>query len=395
MSAAPIILIVDDVVANRETLTELLSSGNYTLVEATNGPQALACAAATPPDLILLDVMMPGMDGYEVCRRLRADPGLAEVPIVLITALDDQTSRITGIEAGADDFISKPFNSAELRARVHTITRLNRYRRLLKAQTELHESERKFLSVFQNAAVGLAISESASHRILDANPRLCEMLGYTVAELVQMTTRDITHPDKIEQELARGAQLSGRPIRESSQEKRYRKKDGSCVWTKVFTAALDPLGVNDTRMIEVIEDITAQKQAETDLREGEERSEHITTRTVPLLLWGVALTVAVDLASGFGCVAGPALNVPLDGNGSPACVFPGQLPQSISHDRTDFRRPKSDDVQLDTALDDTRTDRIAGETGDVMNVELVHQLLPMLLHCLDADAEFRRNLFVA
>jgi DNA-binding response OmpR family regulator len=74
--------------------------------------------------------MMPGMDGYEVCRRLRADARLAEVPVIMVTALDDQASRLAGLEAGADDFITKPFNRAELRARVRTIARLNRYRRL-------------------------------------------------------------------------------------------------------------------------------------------------------------------------------------------------------------------------------------------------------------------------
>jgi putative two-component system response regulator len=78
------------------------------------------------PDLILLDVMMPGMDGFEVCRRLRADSVLGEVPILMITALDDRSSRLQGIQAGADDFITKPIDSVELLARVQGITRLNR-----------------------------------------------------------------------------------------------------------------------------------------------------------------------------------------------------------------------------------------------------------------------------
>jgi DNA-binding response OmpR family regulator len=130
MPQPSIILIVDDVAANRETLRELLDAQNYRFVEAADGPAALRLAAETPPDLVLLDVMMPGMDGFEVCRRLRRDPPLAEVPVILVTALDDQASRLTGISSGADDFVTKPFNRAELRARVRTITRLNRYRRL-------------------------------------------------------------------------------------------------------------------------------------------------------------------------------------------------------------------------------------------------------------------------
>jgi len=131
MSEITTILIVDDEPAGRETLDALLSSHGYHLLFAGNGPDALAQAAAHPPDLILLDVMMPEMDGFEVCRRLRADPLLGEVPVIMLTALDDRESRLQGIEAGADDFISKPFDRVELRARVRTITRLNRYRRLL------------------------------------------------------------------------------------------------------------------------------------------------------------------------------------------------------------------------------------------------------------------------
>jgi len=126
-----IILIVDDTETGREILEALLHSPDYQLLFAVNGFDALEKAAVTLPDLILLDVMMPGMDGFEVCRRLRADSRLAEIPIILVTALDDRNSRLRGIEAGADDFVTKPFDHAELRARVRTITRLNRYRRLL------------------------------------------------------------------------------------------------------------------------------------------------------------------------------------------------------------------------------------------------------------------------
>jgi DNA-binding response OmpR family regulator len=142
MNQPATILIVDDLDANRLTLMELLAADGFHLVEAADGGQALELAAAMPPDLVLLDVMMPGMDGYEVCRRLRADARLAEVPVVLVTALDDQAARLTGIEAGADDFISKPFNRTELRARVRTITRLNRYRRLTETQQQLLHSQR-------------------------------------------------------------------------------------------------------------------------------------------------------------------------------------------------------------------------------------------------------------
>ena len=124
------ILIVDDEQFGRDTLEGLLTNRGYELVFAHNGPEALAKVEATTPDVILLDVMMPEMNGFEVCKRIRATPHLAEIPIILLTALGDYNSRLMGIKAGADDFITKPFDAIELRARIHTTTRLNRYRRL-------------------------------------------------------------------------------------------------------------------------------------------------------------------------------------------------------------------------------------------------------------------------
>ncbi len=131
------ILIVDDEIVSRYTVEVLLESEGYNLVFAENGEEALEKAEELVPDLMLLDVMMPGMDGFQVCQILRANPRLAELPVVMVTALDDRESRLRGIEVGADDFMSKPFDRAELRARVRTITRLNRYRRLMETEEHL------------------------------------------------------------------------------------------------------------------------------------------------------------------------------------------------------------------------------------------------------------------
>ena len=140
--ALPVVLLVDDDRANLETLTMLLDGELCRIESVTNGPDALARAAELNPDVVLLDVMMPGMDGFTVCERLRATPRLAEVPIVLVTALDDRESRLRGIEAGADDFISKPFDGVELRARVRALLRLNRYRQLLESRAQLLQAQR-------------------------------------------------------------------------------------------------------------------------------------------------------------------------------------------------------------------------------------------------------------
>jgi diguanylate cyclase (GGDEF)-like protein len=137
MSDKSIILVVDDEIVSRYTVEALLSSEGYNLEFAESGEEALAKATQLVPDLMLLDVMMPGMDGFEVCTRLRANPRLAELPVVMVTALDDRESRLRGLEVGADDFMSKPFDRAELRARIRTITRLNRYRRLVETEEQL------------------------------------------------------------------------------------------------------------------------------------------------------------------------------------------------------------------------------------------------------------------
>jgi putative nucleotidyltransferase with HDIG domain len=161
----PILLIVDDEPSGIEAIESVLMNQGYNLAFASHGPEALAKACELFPDLILLDVMMPGMDGFEVCRRLRADPRVAEVPVVMVTALDDRTSRLRGIEAGADDFITKPLDRNELRARVRTITRLNRFRRL---QEERAKLERRVEHLTALRTIDLAITTSIDlHTTLD------------------------------------------------------------------------------------------------------------------------------------------------------------------------------------------------------------------------------------
>ena len=135
------ILLVDDDAGVRGVLKDLLLIEGYQVVAASDGPEALAKAANLVPDLILLDVMMPNMDGFEVCEKLRADPLLGDVPVIMLTALDDSESRLRGIEAGADDFVSKPFEYVELQARVRTILQLNRYRRLLEERMQREQAE--------------------------------------------------------------------------------------------------------------------------------------------------------------------------------------------------------------------------------------------------------------
>ena len=165
----PTILIVDDEPAGRKVIESVLINQGYNLEYASNGREALQQASTLKPDLILLDLMLPEMDGMEVCHHIRKDRDLAEVPIVMVTALDDRNTRIACLDAGVDDFISKPFDRAELRARVRSITRLNRYRLL-------HERNMITSWIAEKASDGY-LQVRADDRILFANPRARFYLG--------------------------------------------------------------------------------------------------------------------------------------------------------------------------------------------------------------------------
>lgn len=144
MNAQPKILVVDDTPANVKLLVDVLTAKGYDVCAAVNGEEALAKVAAESPDLVLLDIMMPGLSGYEVCSRIRENPDTALLPVVLCTSLDPQQERVKGIEAGADDFLSKPINRPELIARVKSLLRVKSLQDEVKAQAaQLAEAKEK------------------------------------------------------------------------------------------------------------------------------------------------------------------------------------------------------------------------------------------------------------
>src|SRR5882762_6676237 len=131
------VLVVDDVEANVKLLEAKLSSEYFDVLSAYNGRSALEIADSELPDVILLDVMMPRMDGFEVCRRLKANPRTADIPVVMVTALSDVADRLRGLEAGADDFLTKPVNDTALFARVRSLVRLKRMMEELRLREEI------------------------------------------------------------------------------------------------------------------------------------------------------------------------------------------------------------------------------------------------------------------
>ena len=155
------ILVVDDTPQNIKLLGDLLTAKGYEVTTAANGEQALESIARQAPDLVLLDIMMPGLSGYDVCRRIRENPATALLPVVLATSLDPREERVKGLEAGADDFLSKPVNQAELFARVRSLLRIK----------GLQDERLARLKAFFSPQIADAIAAGKGDEILRAHRR--------------------------------------------------------------------------------------------------------------------------------------------------------------------------------------------------------------------------------
>jgi len=183
------ILVVDDVEPNVRLLEAKLTLEYYEVLTGHDGQTAIRRAVEDQPDLILLDVMMPGMDGFETCRRLKADPNTRHIPVVLVTALDGREDRIKGLEAGADDFVTKPIDDVILMARVRSLVRLK------SVMDELREREAsgKRLGVDTDAAGRLRAS-GGRILICDDSPRQVERIGMQLAREHRIAVE--TSPEK-------------------------------------------------------------------------------------------------------------------------------------------------------------------------------------------------------
>jgi adenylate cyclase len=170
---APKVLVVDDMPANVRLLEAILEPAGYSVVSASSGPEALDLVVADPPDLVLLDVQMAGMNGYEVCRRIRENEATELLPVVMVTSHDSE-ARVDGIRAGADDFVTKPLDQQELLLRVRSLVRIKQYHDTIRAQSsELAELNRTL-----EARVAEQVEE------LGRMARLRRFLSPTLAEIV-------------------------------------------------------------------------------------------------------------------------------------------------------------------------------------------------------------------
>ncbi|HWI26791.1 MAG TPA: PleD family two-component system response regulator [Stellaceae bacterium] len=182
------VLVVDDVEVNVRLLEAKLSSEYFTVITASSGPEALALVQRERPDIILLDVMMPEMDGFEVCRRLKADPRTVDIPVVMVTALSEVSDRVRGLQSGADDFLTKPVNDVALFARVRSLVRLKRMMEEWRLREEVYG---RFDTVI---AENRRVEDMGPARILlweessFAAERLSEMLQPAASAVLRPTT---------------------------------------------------------------------------------------------------------------------------------------------------------------------------------------------------------------
>ena len=197
------ILVVDDEAVLVETIAYNLEQAGYQVVTAADGVSALEAARREHPDLIMLDIMLPGMDGLEVCRQLRREDGTATIPIVMLTAKADEIDKVVGLEVGADDYVTKPFGRRELLARVRALIRRSDYPSPLtddtnqngKAKRE-HGGETRALARDRELVAGPLRIDLAGRRVncrgvdMELQPKQFDLLTYLVRNRGTVLTRD-------------------------------------------------------------------------------------------------------------------------------------------------------------------------------------------------------------
>ncbi|MBD1842591.1 response regulator [Cyanobacteria bacterium FACHB-63] len=281
-----VILIVDDTPTNLDVLLDLLEAAGFKVVVAEDGERAIALVEYAPPDLILLDILMPGIDGFETCRRLKANPATQEIPIIFLTAVSDNVDKVKGLNLGAVDYITKPLNHEEVLARVNTHVRLQNLTKRLAEQNEwleeeiqqrqqveaereqafraLQRSEARFRRLIESNIIGVIFS-TADGSITDANDAFLQIVGYDRADLKagRLNWQAMTPPEHIHLHEVAVAELANSGVF-STFEKEYFHKDGHRIPVMIGGALLDE---SQQEIVGFVLDLTQHKQAEDKIRE--------------------------------------------------------------------------------------------------------------------------------
>ncbi len=229
----------------------------YEVINAQNAQDAIQKIEEHCPDLFILDIMMPGMDGFALCDMIKKREKDVFIPIIIISALEDNESKLKGLEAGADEFITKPVNQFELNMRVKTLLKIK------DLYDKLNESEKLFKAVFNNINSGITLLDKSGQR-LEVNDKAVEMLGYSKEELKTKDDKseqifDFKKAKDVFQEIASGA------INEHVRESQISRKDGSQFWARhSLTSIKDKEGFPEI-IVSMFTDITETKVAQSRL----------------------------------------------------------------------------------------------------------------------------------
>ncbi|MDJ0694001.1 ATP-binding protein [Mastigocoleus sp. MO_188.B34] len=275
MSNSPIatpkadILVIDDTPENLALLSQILKDKGYKVRSVTKPSTGLRGAQAAPPDLILLDVKMPEMDGYEVCKRLKADQRTHDIPVIFISALGELLDKVTAFEVGGVDYITKPFQVEEVLARLETHLTICNLQKQLQAQNkqlqqeivERTAAEEKFGVIFRYSPNPIAIATLTEGRFLDINPSFLKLTGYSQTEVIGRTIAELNPSltpeiyDSAVQYLLENGSLHNK-------EYEIYTKEGQPRVVLISTELIELAGVQCT--LSIINDITERKRMEDE-----------------------------------------------------------------------------------------------------------------------------------
>lgn len=288
----PRVLVVED----NEEMLRLISrtlSSEFSVECASGGEEGLRLMLADPPDLVVTDLMMPGMSGEKLIRLMRAEPSLAQIPVLVLSARADEELRMTLLVDLVQDYVTKPFFIPELQSRVRNLVMTRRARLALQDELKTHnadlvhlirelisgrralqrsleaqqKSERRWRAIHENSAVGIAVVD-LQWQLVSANPAFCKMLGYSEDELLGHSVLEYTHPDDRNITDERLHHLLDGRLQNYHHQKRFLHRNGHSLWTRSSVSVIPGTGDSPPLMIGVVEDIDERKRAEHELEEA-------------------------------------------------------------------------------------------------------------------------------